>query len=291
MWIDARAADRIDIRLTTPGRGVPPRTYDRTLARGGSAAILAEEVAQVVRAALESILETAPQGPASALDEVSSKPAASAPVSPDDVPPAAPRSHVQSSARFGLDAVAFVSERAISAVAGPIFGAGAAVTASVGRAPWRPTLWLSGAYDPRVDVQNGQVNFDVSVASFRLVPGVELVQLDALQADLGVGGGIDMFQVTPLVVRASRAVFDQPTMAVDPVLAGQLVMHLRIASQLRMTFGFNLDYDLSVHNTTPADHAGGPHDLFELWRLRPSTELGLCIPLWGEGACASARAR
>ena len=288
VWIDARAADRIDIRMTTGG-GASPRTYDRTLARGGSTALVAEEVAQVVRAALESILETAPEAPALANDETAPHPASSAPVSPEAVPRAAPPARVASSGGFGLDAVALVSERAISAVAGPIFGAGAAITASVGRAPWRPSLWISGAYDPRVDVQNGPVNFDVIAASFRLIPGIELVELDALQVDLGVGGGVDIFQVTPLVVRGSRAIFDQPARTADLVLASQLVMRVRIASQLRLIFGFDLDYDGSPQSTTPAGgRALGPHDLFERWRLRPTTELGLCIPLWGSGACANA---
>ena len=287
VWIDARSPGRIDLQMTR-ARGTP-HSYDRSLVRDGSTAVVAEEIAQVVGAALESILATQP-------DDAPIPAAGDAPMPPEQAPapreamPPVPPAPLTTSARVGLDVLAFVDERAMSALSGPVLGAGAAVVVSAPRAPLQPSLMASGAYDARFDVQRGQVTFDVGSSSLRLIPGVELVDLDALKVDVGAGGGIDVFEVSPLVVRQSLAVFDAPTRVVDPVLDVQLVMRLRLAAQVRMIFGFDLDYDCALHTTTaPDDHPGAPRSTFEPWRLRPAIELGLCVPLTGAGGCAKAR--
>ncbi len=280
VWIDARAPDRVDVRMTSAGRGVS-RTSDRSIAREGSTAVVADEVAQVVRASLESILASAPEE----LAEAPASPVSSAPPAVE-VEPHAPSSHGGQHG-FGLDFAAFGSERAMSARSGPVFGVGAAFAVSAGRAPWRPSLWISAAYDSRFDVQSGSATFDVGTDSFRLIPSVELLALDTMQVDLGVGGGLDLSQVAPLVVRASQAIFDTPTRFVDPVLSAQLLLRLRLASQIGMLFGFDLDYDCALHTTSfPDDHPRGPHGTFEPWRVRPAIEFGLCIPLSNGSACA-----
>ena len=287
VWIDARSPGRIDLQMTR-ARGTP-RSYDRSLVRDGSTAVVAEEVAQVVGAALESILATQP-------DDAAIPAASDAPIAPPQAPappeanPPPPPARVTPSAGIGLDALAFVGERAMSALSGPVLGAGAAIVVSAQRAPLHPSLMVSGAYDARFDVQRAQVTFDVGSSSLRLIPGVELVDIDALKVDVGVGGGIDLFEVSPLVVRESLAVFDTPTRVVDPVVDAQLLMRLRLASQVRMIFGFNLDYDCALHTTTaPDDHPGAPRSTFEPWRLRPAIEFGLCVPLTSAGGCAKAR--
>jgi hypothetical protein len=130
----------------------------------------------------------------------------------------------------------------------------------------------------------------VSTASVRLIPDVELVHLDTMRVDLGVGGGLDFFDVAPLVVRATSAVIDTPTRTVDLVLATQLVVRLRLASQLGLMFGFDLTYDCAPHATTaPDDRPGDLHDSFEPWRLRPAIEFGLCVPLTSGGGCGRPR--
>jgi hypothetical protein len=286
LWIDARAADRIDLRITSVRDGSSLRAYDRSLARGESTALIAEQVAQVVRAELESILATEPAEPARAIAEVPARPAsARVPVEVTTLPSA----HVASPGGFGLDAVAFVSERALSAQSSPVFGAGAAVGVSAGRIPWHPGLWVSGAYDSRVAARSAHVTFDVSTASFRLIPTIELLDLDAMKVELGVGGGLDLFDVAPLVVRASQAVFDPPTRTVDPVLAAQILLDVRLGAQVGLTFGVALDYDGSLHSTPVSnDQAGGPRDTFDPWRLRPAAELGLCVALSSGGVCGKA---
>ncbi len=285
VWIDARATDRVDVRMTSALPDGSRRAYDRSLAVEGSVAVVAEEVAQVVGAELESMQASAPAPPRvvpAGPSETASNPPVRPP--PPPPPPAANRG-------FALDLLAFVSERAVSSLSGPVFGAGVAADVSVGRAPWRPSLWIGATYDARFDaMQTRQVTFDVGTTSFRLLPSVELVELQAMQVDVGVGGGLDLFQVAPLAVRGSMAVIDPPQRSLDPVLGGQLLMRLRLASRVRMVFGFALDYDCLLRSTTvPEDRPGGHPSTFEPWRLRPAVQFGLCVPLASGGACANPR--
>jgi hypothetical protein len=287
VWIDARAPDRIDIRMTSVRPGSAPRSFERSLAREGSNAVVVEEVAEVVYAALDSIRASAPEPPRA----IESAPETRAPAAPDAsegaVHAVSPRVRGQG---FGLDAIAFGSERAMSARSGPVLGVGAGADVSFGRVPWRPSVWLSAAYGTRFDVQSGPVTFDVAASSFRLMPAVAILELDVMQMDLGVGGGVDLFRVAPLVVRNTQAAFGQPTTFADPVATGQLLVRLRLVSQVRMTFGFDVDYDCAPHEVSvPGGRPGRPPDTFEPWGLRPSLALGLCVPLSSGGACTSPR--
>jgi hypothetical protein len=283
VWIDARAADRIDIRMTSVRPHSEPRSFERSLAREGSTAVVVEAVAQVVRAALESMLAAPPEVPAD-VPSASPAPEPPAPEPPEARLAAAPK-RVGSSG-LGVDVTAFGSERAMNARSGPVLGVGAALEVSSKLDAWRPSVWLSAAYNARFDVQSGPITFDVGTSSFRLMPGVALVELDAMQVDVDVGGGLDLFRVAPLVVRREQATFGDTMNFVDPVLAGQLLMRLRLVSQVRMTFGFGLDYDFVPRDITVP---GGPRGTFEPWRLRPALSLGLCVPLSSGGACMNAR--
>jgi hypothetical protein len=287
VWIDARSPDRIDIRMTSVRPGSSPRSFERSLPREGSNAVAVEDVAQVVRAALESMRASGADAPAAAAS-ASAAPAPSAPDSPAVAVHSAPL-HVGPRG-FGLDAIAFASERAMSARSGPVFGVGAGFDVSLGHAPWRPGVWLSAAHGSRFDVQSGRVTFDVGASSFRLVPTIEILELEVMQVDVGVGGGLDLFQVAPLVVRDAQAAFGETASFADPVATGQLLVRLRLVSHLRMSFGFDVDYDCAPHETSVSSGGPrGPHDTFAPWLLRPALALGLCVPLSRGGACMSPR--
>jgi hypothetical protein len=282
VWIDARASDRIDVRIASAAGGSRP--YERQLPRDGSLAVVTDEVAQVVGAALESMVAVeareAVSGGADGAPKVGPGPTPASPA------PASAAPEHSGQHGFGLDLAAFGSEEAISAGSGPVFGAGAAVAISAGRAPWRPSLWISGIYDTRFDVRNGSSTFDASTTSFRLVPSVEVIELDVAQVDFGVGGGLDLFRVAPLVVRSSTAVFDSRSTSADPLLTGQLLIRLRLAPQIALLCGFDLDYDWAPHPTTVAgDHPGARRGEFEASEFRPSVEFGLCVSLSKGGAC------
>jgi hypothetical protein len=285
VWIDASAPDHVAIVVSRP-TGSTNRTYARSLTREGSAAVVAEQVAQVLRASLESILTDVPEEPAPATTNAPPPDAPGAPSPSTTIEPAAaPRP-----AGFGVDLLAFGRERATSAQSGPVLGLGAALAVSLPQPLRRFSVEASATYDPRYDVHNGPANDSVDGASFRIVPSVALVALEDLRVDLGVGGGVDLFEAAPLVVRASMAVFEAPVKTVDPVLTGQLVMRLRLAAQLGLFFGCAVDYDPAAGPTpVHTGHSSQPPPTFEPWRVRPAATFGLCIALLPGSACAKVR--
>jgi hypothetical protein len=288
VWIDARAPDRIDVRTTSVRAGSSARSFARSLARAGSPDVVVDEVAEVVRAALESVQ-------ASRLDAASVDPPGAQTAPAPEPPPTAsplPASH-EGPHGFGLDLLAFGSERAMSARSAPVLGAGAAFEASFGRAPWRPSVWLSAAYGSRFDTEGGAVTFDAGASSLRLMPGVGLLDLDAMQLDLDVGGGVDFFSVSPLVVRGTQATVGPTIHYADPVVTAQLLMRLRLVSQVRLMFGFDVDDAFATATTHPTPVAVGrgmgSRDTFVPWTVRPAIAVGLCVPLSSGGACTNTR--
>jgi hypothetical protein len=287
VWIDARAPDRIDVRTTSVRAGSPARSFARSLARAGSPDVVVDEVAEIVRAALESVR-------ASRLDPADVDPGRRTAPAPEPPPTAStPSLSHEGPHGFGLDLIAFGSERAMSARSTPVLGAGAALEASFGRAPWRPSLWLSAAYGSRFDTEGGAVTFDAGASSLRLMPGVGLLDLDAMQLDLDVGGGVDFFGVSPLIVRGTQAMVGPTTRYADPVVTGQLLMRLRLVSQVRLTFGFDVDDAFATATTHPTSvgigRGTGPRDTFVPWTVRPAVAVGLCVPLSNGGACTNTR--
>jgi hypothetical protein len=285
VWIDASRADRVVIAVTDLHGRPDAQRYARTLPREGSVAVLSEQVAQVVRASLESILAMETERASSEVRDAGGDLVRDASAPPDAAstePPGAVATSV------GVDVAAIVSEQAASANSGPVFGVGGAARVAV--PAWRLGLVASGGYEPRFDAQSQPPITEVSVASFRLMPTVALLDLDALEADLGAGGGLDVFSVAPLVVHRSMAAFDGSVTKVDAVVSGQLALHLRLTGYLSLLVAFDIDYDLSAQGTTPpVPGIGAPVDAFEPWRLRPMVAFGACVPITSAGACAKPR--
>jgi hypothetical protein len=281
VWIDASHLDWVTITVIDLNSRPDGQRYVRTLVREGSVAVLTEQVAQVVRASLESILTVDVERPSSALD------AAAGPLVvalPEARPAAASKATAPG---VGLDFGAAVTEQAVSPNSGPIFGVEAAVRISL--LSRRLGLVASGAYAPRFAAQDGPAVSEVSVASFRVIPSIELIDLDTFGASLGGGGGGDLFSVAPLVVKRSMATIDKAVEQVDPVVSGQLVLHLRLAEHLALMLAFDLDYDLSNREAASPPRGGvPPGPAFEPWRLRPMVAFGACLPFTAAGACASA---
>jgi hypothetical protein len=274
-WIDARAPDHVEVRITRPGAIAP---YERVLNREGSIAVVAEAVAQVMRGAIDSMVAmdapdaAPPPPPAATIDP--------ADVPPPDVPPAAPR---LPRSRTAVDVALFGSEEAITGGTGPVLGAGAAVAVMTGKAPLRPGVRVTAGFDSRFSAPSGQVTFDVGVTSFRVVPTLEVVDLEVAQLDVGLGAGLDLLRVSPLVDRPMGPTVEPPQNAVDPIATANLAMRLRLAPQVALLLGFNVDYDwTSQQETVLSDKPGGRRGTFDPWNLRPSVFFGLSVRLWGE---------
>jgi hypothetical protein len=274
VWIDARAAARVDVAVSVAREGTFGRAVERSVARADSGAIVVEQVAHVVHATLDSMLvESLPEPP---------PPAPSAPPAPAPPPPR--EAHVRSvPAGFGLDAAAFATTGAVVSGSGPVLGGGVALALLAGRLPMHPRLWLTAAFDASFDTVSDDMVLETSISSFRALPSVELLATSAVRIELAAGGGIDLFHTIPRDARRPLVELLGARTDVDPVLAAELIADLRVAWTARVFVGAGLDYDLGLHRYLDIQRMGEVV-VMQPWPLRPVGLLGLRIPLAGETA-------
>jgi hypothetical protein len=275
VFVDERPADRVEIAVAVAHGDSFDLPVARVVPRGDAPMLLAERVAHVIHATLESLL----QPPAEA------RPTQGLPGSDQAAvnPPAAPAGRPL----LGFDAAAFAGCGAFASGSGPVFGGGAALDVALGRVPLRPSLWLSAMIHESFDATGTDLALETSVSSLRAVPSVRLVQASVLDLGLGAGAGVDLFHTIPRDARRPSVHLSAPTTEADPVLEVQLLSRVRVAANARLLLGLELDYDFHGHRYTAIDRSGNSNPVLQAWAIRPAAILGLCVPLGGATACAS----
>jgi hypothetical protein len=278
VWIDARAVDRVDVVVSVPSAG-GTRSVARTVSRGDSPSIVVEEVAYVVRATLESLLSEPAPPPQPLPPVVAQPPPVLAPAPTVDRPlPAAPRPGRRD--RFALDAVAFATGRALGA--STAIGAGGGLDAAPwGRAPGRPTLWLTGAFNAPFETPSSLVTLQTDIVSVRALADVELTRVGALRVAAGGGGGMDVFHAVPLQAGSPSVTLGATTTRIDPLLAARVQALVHVAGGPSFVFALDLDYDVEPHRYEALQADGARSVVLDPWRFRPGGEVGLSVPLFG----------
>ncbi len=284
VWIDARPADHVDIFVWTV-QGEPFAPAHRVIPRSGSPAVIAEEVAYVVRATLESLLSEPPPPsvapPPSVTFVVPPQPRVDAPA----VPPPPPIR--RTSARFGLDISAFGAAQVV-APSTPAFGGGLGLDLAFrGAHPFRPTLWLDASLNAPFESMTAEATLETTVYSVRVVPGLELFELGRFHLALGAGPGVDLLHTVPSAGSMPFGVnVGASSFQADPIVEAQLLFHAPLARNAGIVLGLNVDYDVAPHHYVETNGLGVTSTVFAPWDLRPSAILGLCVPLVGDSACA-----
>lgn len=283
VWIDARALDHVDIFVWTAvlAQGAPAH---RVIPRSGSSAVVAEEVAYVVRATLESLLrEPAPVASPLPVEITVTPPAPTADVLPPPPPP--PPQTRKTRERFGFDVSAFANAQGVASST-PAFGGGVGVEAAPwGARPFRPSLWIDASLNAPFDSVSPEATLETTLYSVRAIPAVELLQLGRFHLAAGAGFGIDILRSLPGQGSTSSVVnLGSTTVQTDPILEAQLLFHAPLARNAGVVIGLNIDYDVRPHYYSAIDGAD-TNTVFAPWAVRPSAILGLCLPLVGESAC------
>jgi hypothetical protein len=280
VWIDARALDHVDILVWTAAlaQGAPAH---RVIPRSGSSAVVAEEVAYVVRATLESLLREPAPVAAPPVEITVAPPAIPADVLPPPPPPLARKT----GERFGFDISAFANAQGVASST-PAFGGGLGVeTAPWGARPFRPSLWIGASLNAPFESASPEATLETTLYSVRAIPEVELVQIGRFHFAAGAGVGVDILRSVPGEGSTSSVVNLGPTtVQTDPVLEAQLLFHAPLARNAGVVIGLNVDYDVRPHYYSAIDGAE-TNTVFAPWTVRPSAILGLCLPLVGESAC------
>jgi hypothetical protein len=307
--VDEARADRVRVQVSAIRDGQVAAPVERTVPRGESRAILAEQIGHVIHSTLESLLvteapapppepagpkaaptvaePTAPTAPTAPAASAATEPAAPVVERPVDAPPPAPKSRLGG---LSLDATAFATGRAVASGAGPVLGAGAAMNVTAWPAVGRPSLWLGGSYSAPFDERTAQVSLRTTVSSLRGIPGVQVVGGRMFDVDVGVGAGADVFHTVPSNPGA-MVTLGPAKDVVDPVLTAQVVTRIRVAAIARIVVGVDLDYDLGAHRYVTADASDVHTPVYQPWPVRPSAMLGLCVPLLGALGCGGGTER
>jgi hypothetical protein len=281
IWVDESRPDQVTIVVSSARPGSVSAPLARIVPRGETRAITTEEVGHVIHATLESFLASEGPPPESTVPKVEPTAVVQGPPAVEATPqPVAP----SPAGGFGLDVAGFATARQWGTNSNADFGGGGAVALSAGQGRWRPGLWISGAYSGAFDSQNTEVTLQTSATSLRAIPRVEIAALRVLQVDVGAGAGMDVFHTVPRDPGALVMLGSTRTV-VDPVLTGQVVARIRVASSARLLVGVDVDYDFARHRYTALDAAGNRTAVLEPWALRPSAMIGLCLPLLGAVAC------
>ena len=281
VWIDARPLDHVDIFVWTT-LGAPGAPAHRVIPRSGSTAVVAEEVAYVVRATLDSLLSE----PAS----VPPPPPPLVPVAPTADTPSSPRAPAvaaRASGRFGFDASAFATAQGVASSLAA-FGGGLGVDlAPWGAHPLHPTLWLDASVNAPFESITAEATLETTLYSVRAIPGIEVAEFGRFHLGAGAGFGVDFLHTSPGQGSTSSGVkLSAATVEADPILEAQLLLHAPLARSAGIVLGLNLDYDAGPHQYIERGATGPATTVFAPSSVRPSAMLGLCLPLLGDPACA-----
>jgi hypothetical protein len=287
VWIDARAPDSVSVDVCALHAGTAFPCVHRLLPRSGSSAVVIEEVAHVVYAALESELMAEPPVPPPA--SVPAPPSVSLipPLQPSPAETPAPSRATDRPRRatLALDAGAFIDSRMLARSTRLDLGGGAAFVVS-SPSFLRPSLWISGDIQSPFSATGPGLDLTTTVYSFRAIPAVEVLRYPFIQVDLGAGGGADVFHDTPYDPRLPYVgPAPAPSTHVSAVFTGQLLARVRLGPSARLIAGLDIDWSPDQHRYEVLGPSGTPTVVLQPWNVRPGALLGLCIPLAGPGAC------
>ncbi len=267
VWIDARQPDGILITLSDRRSG---RTgAARLVPRRGSRGLLLEETALVVHADTESLLsEPRPKAVA-----VGAQPLAAAHATPTDT---------QSSAKpspepldWTLDAMTFAEGQSFAKDTSVVFGAGAGGRVHWGDNAWYPSLWLMGAFHLPFGQSQLPVQLTANVWSGRFVPTWRTMGGHLLTFEAGLGGGVDVFVISPGATEGVGQLSAKRT-DVSPIVAALLALHIPVSPTARFTLAATLDWDLSPRRYVAVN--GVARDaLIQPLSFRPGLTLGICF--------------
>ena len=293
--IDLRAHDVAVITIVDGRTG--DVTTRRSVRRDGSPAVVREEVAHVVQAAVDPMLlaerdraaaappappPPPPPAPAPAEPIAEPAPAPPPPAPASDAAPARDRMAASSEGRapLALDLSTMAGAGSFASGAGAVARAGGGA-ALVWRRGVRPSIGLAAQYVFPFETGSDVALAHVGVASFRGVVGLEVYGSSTFALDLGAGGGVDLLQVEPRSNALPADRLGPPTSRVDPIATATITGHLAIGAGTALSLMIAGDVDLASRHWV-VDGAGLPTDAFAPSRVRPLAMIGFTFTAVGD---------
>lgn len=251
--------DAREVRVTVTKAATTAVVLSRTFARSAGASVLREEVALVVRSAIDAILYERSQ-------------ASEPPPKPEPLPTAR-------SASPALLALAHGSVRSFARDSTLQLGGGSGVTLRWGHGAWSPGITLSGTYYAPVVAVGEGAEVRLSSGSVRLLPSLTLFYRPAFALEAFVGGGIDV------VATASKGTSPNTKASPDqtevlPVASALFSGTIALGSRASFFLGLGADIDLLSRRYVIA-RGQGRDSVIDPMRVHVLGTVGFSVQLFG----------
>ena len=287
--IDLRARDTAVVTI------VDGRTGDvsvhRNVRRDGSPAVVREELAHVVQAAIDPMVVIERDRANAAVPPPPPPPAPAAAPPSEASPPRDVASVTAEGSRspVALDLSTSAGAGAYASGAGIVPRAGGAATL-VYRRGVQPSVGVSAHYLFPFDTRSDVVLAHVGVASVRGMLGAQIFGKSALAIDVVAGGGVDALRVEARSNVLPSGRLGAATSRVNPVATFGAAFHLSMAAGTSLSLMLGADVDLASRRWVLESDAGLRTEAFVPSRLRPSAMLGFTFTALGDSRFASREA-
>lgn len=266
VWVDLTGEGRA---MTVLVEGRTGRiVLEREVTRDRSSAVVVEELAHIVHAAVEEMAEQERNRPE--------------PPPPPEDPPKPPRDE---GAGWGFDAGALAGSRMFGTGALFVVGGGVTVGVASSRGPFRPELWLSGTFHVPYEVKGSMVDVRLSALALRVAPTVRLFGGSNWLVEAGPEAGVDVLWSSPRSSTVPVSKLQADRVDASPVVGALVGGRVGVAKVADVFLQLALDADLAPQRYVV--HVGkGTEGVFESFRLRPSLSLGFAFNLVGSSPYA-----
>ena len=289
--IDMRATDVAVVTIVDGRTG--DVTLKRSLRRDGPPAVVREEIAHVVQAAIEPMVLAERDRANTPVPAPAPPPPPAPPPEPTPPPPEptptpiaepTPRDAVTPApgarSPLALDIATVAGAGAVASGAGVVARAGGGATL-VYRRSVRPSIGLSAQYVFPFEAGSEVALAHVGAASFRAMGGLEIFGSPSFAVDVGAGGGVDLFSVEPRSNALPSDRLGMSTTRADPVATAAITGHLAIGAGTALSLMIAADIDFaSPHWVVVSD--GAVSDAFAPSRVRPLAMLGFTFTAVGD---------
>lgn len=298
--IDLRSRDVAVVTIVDGRTG--DVTVRRSVRRDGPPAVVREELAHVVQAAVDPMLLSErdraaapaepPAPPVSVPVPVPENPAP-LPVASPDAPPQRDRVSSSSSSSsshspFALDLSTMAGAGSFASGAGAVARAGGGA-ALVYRRGLRPSIGVAAHYVFPFEIGSDIALAHVAAASVRGMAAIQVIASSSFALDVAAGGGFDALHVEP---RSSSLPADRlgpTTNRLDPIGTASVTGHLGIAPGTALSLMLAIDVDFASRRWI-IDENGRHDDAFAPSRVRPLAMLGFTFTPAGDARFASREA-
>jgi hypothetical protein len=293
--IDLRANDVAIVTIVDGRTGVV--TTRRSVRRDGPPAVVREEVAHVVQAAVDPMLiaerdrvatEPPPAPPRLAPEPVAEPAPVPVPIVPASASPQQ-RDRVAGGAEghapLALDLSTMAGAGSYASGAGVVARAGGGA-ALAWRRGVRPSIGLAAHYVFPFETGSEVALAHVGVASFRGAAGLEVYGSSVFALDVGAGGGIDVLRVEPRSNALPADRLGDSTGRIDPIATASITGHLAIGAGTALSLMLAADVDLASRHWV-VEGAGPPMDAFAPSRVRPLALIGFTFTAAGDARFAA----